>query len=624
MPKKSLPNLSEEKGKLDLVDDKWVFPELASEIVALHKDFFSNKDLAGVPLSARELALYGDGTYPAGWRFQLKTASFSAILLLDRFTPFSAPRIALKDEEFFLKWPHVEENGLLCLRDDTDTIDHFAGVSLTEYYIKRAELLIEQNLNGEIGDDFATEFNSYWNRWCDRKRRQSKKVLLLPPLTTKSQKIYTFSIPPSIVVCESVEHGLKWANSVYTNKDIKDEDFQAGAFIWLPEPLMPERYPKTNYSAAEIAKSGGEEAFAILSGAVPNEAGSTIMVFGFESGNGPAYGGIQLNEPKHNLRPGKQINSRNKGFRQKRRSSGAGSKRYFTAEGKIEALRVQRVDRHWIFERGSSGLNNRIESACVGIIGCGSIGSQVVRLLVESGVRKLILIDPDDLSWDNIGRHLLGAQHTGQNKAAAIKKYLESQFPNQLEIGEKTERWQVVFSEDRDVFLNCDLLISTIGDWDSESALNYSFNTVADFPMTIYGWTEPYGFVGHALAIFGVGGCLSCGMDDRGEFRYPVTQWNLGTYHKRPPACGQTYQPYGALDVTATQSLIAKLSIDVLTKKVTHSQHRVWVGDVSSLSSAEGRLSNNWREQHPGIIHGNRTYIKDWTINKNCKFRHKG
>ncbi len=607
-----------------MLDNKWVFPELASEIVALHQEFFSKKEPAGVPLSSRDLDRFGDGMFTAGWRFTLKPELLPAILLLDRFIPFSAPRIALSTDEFFLKWPHVEENGLLCLRDDTDAINHFGGLSLTEYYIRHAEELVEQNLNGEIDDDFSTEFSSYWNRWCDKKGNQSKKILLLSPLTSKSQKIYALNRSSSIVVCESVEHGLNWAKSAFSDKAIKDEDFLAGAFIWLQEPLMPDRYPKTNFSAAEIAKSAGTEAFSILSESVPDEVGPTIMVFGFESGNGPAYGGVQLNEPTRRTARSGKVNSRVRGFRHKGKVFSAASQRYFTAEGKIQALRVQRVDRRWIFERGSSGLHKEIDSACVGFIGCGSIGSHVTRLLVETGARKFVLIDPDQLSWDNIGRHLLGARHTGQDKVTAIKEYLDYQFPNQLVIDIKAKPWQTVFAEERDVILNCDLLISTIGDWDAESALNYSFNTVADFPPTVYGWTEPYGFAGHALAIFGVGGCLSCGMDDLGKFRYPVTKWDPGTYRKRPPACGQTYQPYGALDVSGTQSMIAKLSIDVLTKKIKRSQHRVWVGDISSLENSEGRLSDYWSELHPGIIHGNRMYINDWRINNDCQFKHKG
>jgi len=607
-----------------LVNTNWVFPELASEILSQHKDFFSKINPAGIPLTRKELNKYGSDSFLAGWTFQLKTESSQVALLLDKYTPFSIPRIALTTNDFFLKWPHVEESGLLCLRDDNDTINHFSGISLTEYYIKRAEELIGQNLKNEIIDDFRTEFVNYWGYWCVRKRRQPQKVVLLSNPQPPSRKIYVYILNKDIIVSDSIDEGILWAEARLPDQTIEEKNFNSGAFIWLPEAILPDQYPKSNLSAAAIVKSCAAKDWSILADVTPDEVGSIIMVFGFESGNGPAFGGIRFNEPMRSVQPGKKIYSREKGFRKKKKFSNAVKQKYFTADGKIDALPVQRVDREWIFERGSTGLKKYLDMAKVGIIGCGSLGSQVTRLLVESGVKKFLLIDPDDLSWDNIARHLLGARHTNQKKVKTIKEYLDSQFPSHLEIEVEPDSWQTVFSEKKETLLSCDLIISTVGDWDSEAALNYTYNTIADFPKIIYGWTEPYGFAGHALAILGIGGCLSCGMDDRGSFQFRATQWNLERIRKLPPACGQTYQPYGALDIAGTQAMIAKLAIDVLSKTVSRSQHRVWVGDLSKLQESGGKLSESFKDQHPESVNGNQMIIDNWSINNKCSFRHKG
>lgn len=606
-----------------MVNKKWVFPELANEIISLHSEYFSKKDPQGIPLTDREINHFGHGLYLAGWRFQLKIESLPAILLLDKYIPFSIPRIALANDDYFLKWPHVEKDGLLCLRDEIDTINHFSGLSISEYYIDMAEKLVKQNINSEISDDFSTEFVSYWNRWCERLRPSRQKILLLTDPHPPSRKVYVLSLTRSILVCDNIKDGIELAKCHFPSDKYIEQDFKDGVFVWLPNPLMPNQYPKNNANVASILKSLGENEWSILSSTVPDQYGSIIMVFGFKSWNGPAFGGIRLNEPSRSVRPGKKVSTRSKGFRKNKKGKEIAKQGFFRTDGNSEALPVQRIDRNWIFERGSVGINNELESACVGIIGCGSLGSQISRLLIESGIRKLVLIDPDDLSWDNIARHLLGAKHTEQKKVSAIKTYLESQFPNQLNIDAIPKRWELLLSEEIDVILGCDLLISTTGNWDSESALNYAYNTIAEFPNIVYGWTEPYGFAGHALATLGVGGCLSCCMDDYGRFKYQVTQWDKDSFLRRPPACSQTYQPYGSLEISMIQSIIAKLSIDVLLKNISRSQHRIWVGDLTNLSVANGKLSDKISDKHPNVVQGNQIIIEDLTISKHCRIRHK-
>lgn len=56
----------------------------------------------------------------------------------------------------------------------------------------------------------------------------------------------------------------------------------------------------------------------------------------------------------------------------------------------------------------------------VSIVGCGSFGSALADMLVRAGLGRLTLIDPETLSAENIGRHVLTTRDVGRPKAEAL------------------------------------------------------------------------------------------------------------------------------------------------------------------------------------------------------------
>jgi hypothetical protein len=65
----------------------------------------------------------------------------------------------------------------------------------------------------------------------------------------------------------------------------------------------------------------------------------------------------------------------------------------------------------------------------VAIVGCGSLGSKVADLAIRGGVRRLLLIDGEDLEAGNLVRHLLTVNDVGKNKAAALAAMLRASAP---------------------------------------------------------------------------------------------------------------------------------------------------------------------------------------------------
>lgn len=83
-----------------------------------------------------------------------------------------------------------------------------------------------------------------------------------------------------------------------------------------------------------------------------------------------------------------------------------------------ETFGPQQLSNQW--PAGTLGRNS------VGIVGLGSIGSQVAQSLADIGIGRLSLIDPDRLLWHNLIRHRLGPESIGRHKVDALKASLET------------------------------------------------------------------------------------------------------------------------------------------------------------------------------------------------------
>jgi hypothetical protein len=152
--------------------------------------------------------------------------------------------------------------------------------------------------------------------------------------------------------------------------------------------------------------------------------------------------------------------------------------------------------------------------------------------------------------------------------------------------------------------------------------LNHAFNSYTEFPPIIFGWTEPFGIAGHAISITGLGGCLECGMSPKGQFEYAVSRWENGKNLRYSPACGETYQPYGIIDIAPIQSMIARLALDHILHDKKQSIHRAWIGKLNDIEGAGGELREEALDYYGQIVGGYRTIEKQWEINSSCWYKH--
>jgi hypothetical protein len=238
---------------------------------------------------------------------------------------------------------------------------------------------------------------------------------------------------------------------------------------------------------------------------------------------------------------------------------------------------------------------NTLRGKRVTLIGVGSVGSGVADLLAKAGVGTVTCIDPKVLTSANSSRHLLGAPAVGVNKAVAVGQSLVTRFPH-LTITPITKP----FGEDEEIVAElraANLIVSLCGCWSTESLLNAVWSDDPAMPAILYGWTEPHAAAGHALYLRHGAGCVRCLVDDIGKMRIPVTSWPSSTL-LQVPACGQLFQPYGAIELTHIQAIVAELALDILLNRVHGSAHRVWIGRRDLVTRAGGTWNPAWIAAH--------------------------
>jgi len=103
-----------------------------------------------------------------------------------------------------------------------------------------------------------------------------------------------------------------------------------------------------------------------------------------------------------------------------------------------QSIKVNRIgfiqgSREDMFGRNLGSETSNLSGKHIALIGLGTIGSHLAKLIVQSGGGfgdgHIVLIDNDELKLQNLGRHFLGQNCIGMNKAKACESELLRQFP---------------------------------------------------------------------------------------------------------------------------------------------------------------------------------------------------
>jgi molybdopterin/thiamine biosynthesis adenylyltransferase len=563
--------------------------EQRRERAIVQLDDFLCRECGAVRIPDAEVLQIPGRKFVAGWRVTIQPHQHprKMNICVDGLFPFSAPRFQLIAGPPFLTWPHVEKDGMLCLGNETFTVDPSQPVGMArQLLVEMAFPLLRASENASNREDFRTEFYSYWNAMVPV-GEPPVRSLLSPHGPSRRVRIWRGR--HFAVVGETEESVLQWLKNLYGDEKQFDGT-EASCLLWLHKVLLPEQYPHRTSEVREIANSSGGGSF--LSEMAAKEKRSIPIIFGSLSENGPCLCAVTvLNSQKTDV-IGRRVNSIETGFRPGHVPQKLVAERVLNSSTPITRAKVERADASWIHGRDQDPRQAALASRRVTIVGCGAVGGPVAIELAMAGVGHVLLIDPEELTWANVGRHPLGADSVGFGKASQLAKKLTANFPHAY-FDSRTEEFGSVLEKEPNLLLDCDLIVCATGIWSVESALNAWHFREKRPASVLYSWTEAHGCAGHAVAIKPGGSCLQCQFSRLGDAKQVVTEWgSSGPRHE--PACGGVYQPYGPIELSWITALASALALDCLLCKISNSTHRIWAGPKTLLDTAGGSWNADW------------------------------
>jgi sulfur-carrier protein adenylyltransferase/sulfurtransferase len=544
-------------------------------------------------LSRSEVLGYSERGFEFGWSVPVAFGDCvrEFHVLIGAEFPFYAPRIALIDPPAFLSWPHVEKDGVLCLLPNNSTISAVDPVTVFRDIFARAVNLVDSCRHSENATDFEREFNTYW---AYRVSEGSKRCISILTLDVRDRIVALWRGKDLDVVGEDGISVQRWLARRYgkTNADASEYHFARAAIFWLPRALHPSQYPvAANDLRVILGTAGGKIVAEILT-----ESTQDIMiVLAAKTANGPVLAGLRVTHGSRKNVMGRAVPQLARGFRPRRVPQAVLFDRFLIGGAALTRTKVERADHEWIHGRDRDSRQRTLKASSAIIIGCGSLGSAVAVTLAKSGLGKLTLIDHEVLEWANISRHALGGNSVGMNKAAALADQLNRNYPH-LEVIHKTLSLKQLLLPGPSFLNESNLMISLTADWGMEQALSMWHRRFAPAQALIYGWMEAHACAGHAVFV-GDTSRIEDGRDHVGLSLFAVTDWPDDQSFFEP-ACGGSFQPYGATELGNSVSLVSTLALDCLISRPKLPVHRFWVGAKSQIVSLGGGWTRAW-SNHP-------------------------
>jgi molybdopterin/thiamine biosynthesis adenylyltransferase len=295
------------------------------------------------------------------------------------------------------------------------------------------------------------------------------------------------------------------------------------------------------------------------------------------------------------------------------------AKAFFSKSAMLEHANVARIDAAWVTTRGGAGFVKELSNAKLSVIGAGSLGATVCKLLVKAGASHLRVLDPEVLTLDNIARHELGARYVGRAKATALAESLMLDYPY-ADVTGNNDRWEDVERRRPGFIDGSDVVISTTGNFASEAQLNLSLMNRSAVRLRIYAWFEAYAAAAHCLVLL-PGDCLGCSMNEFGLFKGAVTEFE--TEVVRVPGCADAFQPYGEIDAMPAKAFITHCIVDAIIAAPRASAIYTWIGARSILEKYSGAIRSTWLDAHNVPPEAGTTIVGAWERDPNCRLCQK-
>ena len=567
-------------------------------------------------LSKRTLrSSYSSRAFVDGWRVPVDFSDNkerSVDILVSQWFPRTPPRAALVDRPEHLAWPHIEHDGVLCLLPDSSEIDPTTPGEVALSVLDRSVTLVDDLIEGSIIErDFKEEFLTYWFYDC---HDDSKDIIVLFDPAGPSRSLRCFTHDRLVYVAEDIDSLRRWIDHRFGSKTAGKaaKEVRPAALIWLEEPLLPGKYPKSGADLLELLDREHNDALSVLRESATTSHEECLVLLGAEGRGGPGVVAVRINRNRSNGSR-KSKGRMHRGFRAGHVPERIAFERTFGRNVKVHRTQVERADAAWIHGRGQDRRSRALLEKVVTIFGCGSVGSSVAEHLARSGIGTIRLVDYDSLCWANVGRHALGADASGQKKSVALAERLQCNYPHLSIFGYDSQIERVIY-EDTFGLPQSDLIVSATGNWTAESLLNEWHLRSGFGKPVLYGWTEDHAVSGSTVVIAPDSNCFACGIGRTGEPYLMATRWPDRPEVTTEPSCADHYQPYGAIELAYITAMIANTAIDEVLNPSTNSYRNIWFS--SKIEDYGGMWSDAFAKLLDGQNTGSGIVTLDWSDNR--------
>jgi hypothetical protein len=552
--------------------------------------------------------------YSAGWIIESPVSFEGHIvflhLLITQNFPYEIPDIRIASPEIKpLAFPHLESDGKLCVWSERYC------VTINDYsYIKEllsdAVNLLTDAIEGKLEDHFFDEFLSYWAYYC----KFNHRINCLCSYENKvSRQVFVFQNKQNVLTFADDKNSLvKWLDnksSLPSSNANKPREralgsIQTSAIICFGKPWHPSQFPKSGKELTNLIENEfpneADEIMALLCQSMANQYSSTPSILvSFETQSGPCFGSIVFARGLFTQQNRKSVLD---GFRN--------SIPLKDFKNRIKTISVfggmvNRVDQSWSMGRDVNHSWFHIKNETVAIIGCGSVGASIARLLVQSGVSNLQLFDGDILKAENVSRHALGQRELYLNKAKALGDSLARDFPF-VTVDVYPNRWQDVETKSnryKNEIEKADVILSCTGDWYSDQML---INLQSEYTLSpiVFAFVEAHALASHVIVNPVDSNAFNSihytNTNKVGKMRCPVTHWDNDTT-QRIPACAGEFQPYGVIPMTHLHAMASEVVLDLLLlgeDEELMPYRKIWFDSGKALQSLNGDWSIGWKESY--------------------------
>lgn len=518
--------------------------------------------------------------YSCGWEvvtdLQLDGQDIKIEFVIDDKYPYSLPHLYTKPKLELFKYPHVEENGKLCIFESDylyDPMDfHHVDVSLFLAYE-----LVRKNISEKNIKDFHDGFLSYWGRYC---KGEYKSLSLCDLSNKRSRKIYVAYNSSFGSIFHDAKEDLA---QFLTRRNAEKHSIYESVLIYLESPLTPDEYPKNISDLLLMPRKPGvnsNDIYSHLSNGYKTLCGHSSLLITIPTDRGICCAALSFKD--------KSIGN---GFRN---MPPLGVFKTRLSQHKAIPTKVTRGDYNWIYGRDHNTHLNNIKDSHVVILGLGSVGSGVLLNLVKSGVNKVTIIDGEKLTTENIHRHALGFLYVNKSKSESLKHFININYPH-VDISSHKLNWQYV-DDIYKIFDEAHLVISCAADWPSDRQLLDMLSERKINCPVIFGFLEAYASAAHAITV-PVGYSGDSFLTAQGQISRQVVSWQSDP--RRPlPQCGASFQPYSCTELNYCNSLISEMAISLISGEVMPDNyvHRVWVHDYEKILINGGKINPPYAE----------------------------